>query len=100
MQFLLYWAHRLLDFREPELEQLLDLWHSRVGSARPGPAVSLPEGHSWLSPFRLAHFETEEQAHDICSQSLLVKAGLSAVVLEAPSQVAKCSQMRPVPGRV
>ena len=74
-QYLLYWAHRLLDFREAELHQLLDLWHNQQGlqGAPQAERLSLPEGHPCLSPFRLAQLASEAQAQWICSHSLLLK---------------------------
>ena len=73
--YLCYFAHRLLSFRETEVQQLQELWHRDNSQNGKGVPLTfrLPEDHTWLSPFRIVNFESDEQVDWISARAILIK---------------------------
>ena len=75
VSYLCYFAHRLLSFRETEVQQLHELWHQTFSPNGKGLPLEfrLPKGHTWLSPFRFANFGSDEQIAWILARAVLIR---------------------------
>ena len=73
--YLCYFAHRLLSFRETELQQLQLLWQQTFDPQQQSSPLNfrLPKGHTWLSPFRFVDFRSDKQIAWISARAILLK---------------------------
>lgn len=82
-RFLCYFMHRLLDFRQPEVEALADMAGCCLEADTGNFGFERPFGGSQLSPFWYLRLPDETFAVSILQRSLLVK-------VQAPAWTCQC----------
>ena len=73
VQYLCYFMHRLLDFRQPEVKSLADMTGCCTGADSDSFGFEQPFGSCNLSPFWYLRLPSERVAISILQRSLLVK---------------------------